>query len=135
MGIEKVNAALESSDTWLGSAKSNFRDTHYSVALYSLEMAAEIALKAVLLSVNVNVPKVHDVSSLVIKYSEENKKLNVIKENEKFIRDVFLDLLTNRNSAGYMFEYRKSEEEFKKLVIEYLPKTERFIEICKKAVH
>ncbi len=135
MDVEKVKAALDNSDTWLGSAKSNFRDGQYSAALYSLEMAAEIALKSVLLSINVNVPKVHDISSLVVKYAEENKKLNIIRENEKFIKEVFLDLLTYRNSAGYMFEYRKSENEFKKLVTEYLPKTEKLIDICRKTAH
>ncbi len=134
MEVAKTKAAIENAETWLGSANSNYRDGHYSAALYSLEMAVEIALKAVLLSINVSVPKIHDVSALVIKYSNENGKLNGIKENEKFIRETFLDLLMYRNSAGYMFEYKKSEREFKELVTTYLPKAEKVIDICRKTV-
>lgn len=133
--MSNARAAIENAETWLGSANSNYRDGHYSAALYSLEMCAEIALKAVLLSINVNVPKTHDISSLVIKYSDEHQKLGAIKENEKSIRNTFMDLLTYRNSAGYMFEYRRSEAEFKELVTEYLPKTKKLLDICKRTVN
>jgi HEPN domain-containing protein len=134
MEVDKVKAAMANAETWLGSANSNYRDKHFSASLYSLEMSAEIALKAVLLSVNVNVPRIHDVSAIVIKYSNENKKLAKIKENEKFVREVFSDLLMFRNSAGYMFEYRKSEKEFKELIEEYLPQVKLLLGICKASL-
>ncbi len=134
MEIERAKAAMENAETWLGSANSNYRDNHYSTALYSLEMSAEIALKAVLLSIKVNPPKVHDISLLVLKYAEENGKLEKIKENEKFIKETFMDLLLYRNSAGYMFEYLKSEKEFKEMVENYLPKVEKILIICKSVI-
>lgn len=134
MEVSKALAALENGETWFGSANSNFRDGHYSVALYSLEMSAEIALKAVLLSVKVNAPKIHDVSVLAAKYADEDKRLAAIKDNEKFIRDTFRDLLMYRNSAGYMFEYRKSEDDFKDIVSDYMPKTRRLLDICREVI-
>ncbi len=134
MGIEKTKLALNNAEIWLGSAKSNIRDGQYSAAIYSLEMEVEISLKAALLSQGINVPKVHDISKLLVEYSNERRGLKLIKENQDFILDIYTDLLDYRNSAAYLFESEQPEIDFKDLASDYLPKAEKVLDICKKVV-
>jgi HEPN domain-containing protein len=100
-----VKEPIEVSKDWLKTADITFKIGRYEQTLYSLEMAAEIAFKAVLLSLNLEVPKVHDIRKIIRTFLAGNKK--VPKEFSNDLDEylsTFEVLLRMRSIVGYGFE-------------------------------
>jgi HEPN domain-containing protein len=128
--------ALESSEMWLHTAEAAFEKKLYPSSLYALEMAAEIALKAVLAAMHVDVPKTHNVAQILKGIFEEKRGLlpKEFSDNEEFVMGVLSDLLLLRNPAGYAYETNISTSEFRSKAEEYIGKTKRVLKLAKIAV-
>ncbi len=136
MEKELALAALEDSKRWFETAVASGKNGHYNIGLYSLEMAVEIALKAVLINLNINYPKVHDIMPTFTNAVAKNKgKLPArFIESESKIMETFRELLKRRGAAGYTFsseiKIADLEGDFKR----YSPATKDVIELCEEAV-
>ncbi|MEM3228517.1 MAG: HEPN domain-containing protein [Candidatus Micrarchaeaceae archaeon] len=127
--------AIENAKVWLETAEAAMRSRIYPTALYSMEMAVEIALKAVLMEFGVNVPKVHNITNLLREELDEKERLlpKEFIENKEFIFSTYNDLLEIRPLVGYAFEINTasvSEEKSKK----YMKSAEKVVSLCKIAV-
>lgn len=128
--------ALSDADKWLRSAKINGKDKNYGIGLYCLEMATEIALKAILVDFGIEYPKTHnilvEISATISKHKE---KLPVaFVENRDFILDTLKELLELRGPASYGFSYNTKILEEEKVFSDYEKKTERVIELSKETL-
>ncbi|MCW1309899.1 MAG: HEPN domain-containing protein [Candidatus Nanoarchaeia archaeon] len=128
--------ALDDAQRWLNSAKRDGSSGDYNLGIYGLEMSVEIALKAVLIFLGIDYPKVHDILPVVRMAIKENKSRlpKSFVENESFILDTFKDLLKLRGPAGYTFgsnvKIMDLEEDYKK----YLGDATKILELCKTAI-
>ena len=80
MGIEIAKEAIDTAESWLETANTMAGKGIYNTALYSEEMAVEIALKAVMLAVDVEPPKIHN----IIEIMENNTLLSRKIPKEKY---------------------------------------------------
>lgn len=130
-----VKTAIDVARSWLRSAEVNFEAEEYEQSLYSMEMSVEIAFKAVLTAVNVEVPKVHDIADLAMAYLGANKKLpaDLINGLESYLTTFNL-LLDFRPIVGYGFEEKFRNKDFKTWAKELLPESKRIVSACAKAV-
>jgi|GEM_PF-6371951 HEPN domain-containing protein len=128
--------ALESSEMWLRTAEAAFEKKLYPSSLYALEMATEIALKAVLVTMRVDVPKTHNMTQMLKDIFDEKRSLlpKEFLENEGFAIEVLSDLLLLRNPAGYAYETNISTSEFESKAEEYIKKTDRVLKLAKTAI-
>lgn len=129
-------AALDDADRWFDVAIISGKAGTYNIGLYSLEMALEIAMKAVLINLDVNYPKVHDIMPTFLSAVSENKG-RLPKEfidKEDLIMKTFRELLKRRGPAGYTFssdiKISDLQGDFKK----YSRITRELIDLCVKAV-
>lgn len=128
-------AAMETASIWLDTAEAAMRSKIYATALYSMEMAVEIALKAVLMELGVNVPKLHNIMNVLEAVLDE-KHSAISKEfieKESFILSTYNDLLEIRPIVGYTFETGVSintEEKAKK----YMSAAKEVVGLCRLAV-
>ncbi len=132
-GIAKE--AIASAKRWLGSSRFNADAGNYDAALYSMEMAVEIAMKAVLYSIKTEVPKSHSIGD-IFKDSVKNSGAlpKELKENaDKMVRtfNVLMDL---RPTGAYIFETRSTLAELKKKYASYKDEAGKIIDLCDKAV-
>jgi len=136
MGVEIANEAIKTAENWLETAETMLEKKVYNTALYSEEMAVGIALKAVILSVGIEPPKVHNIienvevnildsSAFPKKYKEDLKKIT---------RELLPELLRNRQISGYTFNYNINKDELEKLAVKYLESSKAAIVTCKKIV-
>jgi HEPN domain-containing protein len=136
MGVEIANEAIKTAENWLETAETMLEKEVYNTALYSEEMAVGIALKAVILSVGIEPPKVHNIienvevnildsSAFPKKYKEDLKKIT---------RELLPELLRNRQISGYTFNYNINKDELEKLAVKYLESSKAAIVTCKKIV-
>ena len=58
-----VKNAIDDANRWVISAEKNFDSGNYDIALYSMEMALEIAMKSFLIKNKIEYPKKHDARS------------------------------------------------------------------------
>jgi len=127
--------AIESAKRWLNSARINASAGSYDAALYSLEMSVEIALKALLLSLGIEVPKTHSIGDLVIESVRDNKRLpKELAQNVDKIVGLFNSLAALRPVSGYIFETKSSLKDLKVKYDKYADEAEAVIEMCGKAV-
>ena len=122
----KSKGAIESAEAWLRTAEITRKNEDYDISAYSLEMSLEITLKAVLIALNVNYPKVHDMTIALRKQLKSNKKISVEDAN-RFNEYMFIlsDLIRLRPIGGYFFDDtndKASEKELENLVSKYTPK-------------
>ncbi len=127
--------AIESSRRWLNSARINASAGSYDAALYSLEMSVEIALKALLLSLGIEVPRTHSIGDLVIESVRDNKRLpKELAQNVDKIVGLFNSLAALRPISGYIFETKSSLKDLKVKYDKYADEAEAVIEMCGRAV-
>ncbi len=126
---------LESSGKWLKACEVNRKNRLYGVALYSLEMSVEMALKAVLYKLNIEVPKMHNITGQMRAVAKENTKLSKeFRDSIDKITDVFSTLIEYRAPSGYSFEYNFSENELKDKLEGLYAESKTIIELCRKTV-
>lgn len=136
MENKRAMDAISDSNDWLKSAEIQIKNGLYSKALYSLEMSLEIALKAIMISLNADSLKSHNVIDAAEKTIEINKdkiSIGFIKK-EPEIKNLFILLLMYRNASGYSFDSNISKEEFKKKSEELVDKVISAVEYCGKEV-
>ena len=127
--------AIESARRWLNSARINASAGSYDAALYSLEMSVEIALKALLLSLGIEVPRTHSIGDLVIESVRDNKRLpKELAQNADKIVGLFNSLAALRPISGYIFETKSSLRDMKVKYDKYANEADAVIEMCGKAV-
>jgi HEPN domain-containing protein len=126
---------LKNSDKWLRACEVDRKNGLYSVALYSLEMSVEMALKAVLFKLGIEVPKTHNVAGQIRAVAKENAKIGKeFSGRIDKITDVFSTLVEYRAPSGYSFEYNFSEKELKDKLDGLYAESKSIIELCRKTV-
>ncbi|EQD78786.1 HEPN domain protein, partial [mine drainage metagenome] len=127
--------AIETSKNWYETARMAASAGIYSQALYSLEMSVEIALKAVLISIHVEVPKVHDIRKVVRMYLVGNISVpqTFLSKLDVFL-EVFDTLLRMRSMVGYGFEGTIDPEELRNQVDILLPQCSELVDECARAL-
>ena len=132
MAIER---AIETSRNWYETARITTAAGIYSQAFYSLEMSAEIALKAVLISLHVEVPKVHDIRKIARMYLAGNKSVpQTFLGKLDEILEIFESLLRMRSMIGYGFEGILDKEDLRKQLDILLPQCSDLVEQCEIAI-
>lgn len=128
--------AIQSAKMWLSTSQFALRNDMPTNALYSAEMVVEIALKGVLMELDVDVPKSHDVVALVRGVFEEKKSSlpNEFTERLSFILETMTALLALRPIAGYAYERNIDEKSIKEKAKEYVERAEAVLKLCEKAV-
>ena len=136
MGIEIADEAIRTAESWIKTAETMLGGKVYNTALYSEEMAVEIALKAVMLSIGIEPPKVHNIiESVETNVLNSNNVPKKYKEELKEItRSLLPELLRNRQLSGYTFNYNINQKDLEKLAVKYLEASKKAVETCKKAV-
>ena len=110
-----VKTPMAVAKSWLRNANRNMGDREYELSLYSLEMAVEIAFKAVLISINIDPPKVHDIRDTIRISLNGNKKISKqFSEGLDGYLSTFGELLSLRSMAGYGFEVGIESAELRK---------------------
>ena len=136
MGIEIADEAIRTAESWIKTAETMLGGKVYNTALYSEEMAVEIALKAMMLSIGIEPPKVHNIiESVETNVLDSNNVPKKYKEELKEItRSLLPELLRNRQLSGYTFNYNINQKDLEKLAVKYLEASKKAVETCKKAV-
>lgn len=120
--------ALDNSLRWLTRSESSFQSGDYDIAIYELEMAGEVALKSLIMSKGFEIPKRHDVST-IIRSLVRNEK--IVQDDRKDEFEGYLDSFEHvarvRGDAGYSYESSSDLEDFKLIY-------ERHVEGSKKLV-
>lgn len=131
----EVETAIENAKDWLKTAEVAAGAGKYPQALYSLEMAVEIAFKAVLISIHVEMPKVHDTRKTVRVFLAGNKSIpKSFSERLDDFLVTFETLLKIRSLVGYGLETSAGKNEIKDLAVHFLPKCAQIINECEKAI-
>lgn len=130
-----INKPLDVAKDWLKSSELLKNAKRYEQSLYAMEMAAEIALKAVLLVSNTEFPKVHDIRKAVLLFLSGNKKVpKQFSANLDGHMKTFETLLRLRSSAGYGFESSIDPKELEQQAQFLLPKCKELVKDCKNAI-
>lgn len=130
-----VKRPIEVAGNWLQTAEVAFGAEKYEQSLYSLEMAVEIAFKAVLESVHVEVPKVHDTRRTIRTFLTGNKKMpkDFLEQLDDYLL-IFEGLLRIRSMVGYGFESNMDKEQLAGEARKLLPKCAKIVSSCEKAI-
>lgn len=126
--------ATASAARWLDSAKLNAKSGNYDAALYSLEMSVEIALKAVLLSLEIDAPKVHTIGDAVTLALQDKRVPKEFKEKTSTVLGTFNALLSLRSVGGYAFETKASLGDLKELYEKYKDDAARTVKLSEDSV-
>ncbi len=136
MGVNISEDAIRDAQNWIITAETMAEKGVYNTVLYSEEMAVEIALKAVALSVEVEPPKVHNITgvmeNIVIKSAKFPEKYK--DDVKRLIKELLPELLRTRQMSGYTFNYNIDEDDLKSLAMKYLQPTKEAVELCKRIV-
>ena len=128
--------ALSNSRSWYLSAEINAQRNQYDIAVYSLEMSMEIALKALLLGFDMDVPRTHNIGNLILKKLRESKSISP-EDAEKLMEyvDEYYDLLRMRNVAGYGYEAHPESKRMENAFNRYIGIVKDTIDICENIVN
>lgn len=130
-----MKTAIEAANDWLKTAEASLKVGLYEQSLYSMEMSVEIAFKAVLLSLNVEYPKIHDITEIARYHLSGNGKLpKAFKEGLQDYLATFNLLLGFRPIVAYGFGERFQGEDFKGRARRLLPECKKIISACEKAI-
>ena len=127
---------IESARFWIASAHATLKISVYTTAMYSAEMAAEIALKGVLVALGMDIPKAHDIVPLMKASFEEKRTLlpKEFLEKERFMFTTLKMLVDLRPLVGYAHEGNIDEKKIRTEAPEYVKKAEEIVELCGKAI-
>lgn len=134
MENDRIDAAIETSKLWFKAAEDTRKGGSYNVSLYSLEMSLEIALKAILMAVNMDPPKTHDIGNVVKRVLNRLENKNIDDQEITEMVDLFYVLLGLRNESGYMYDSRISNAALKELVDKYFEPTQKGLEKCRDVI-
>lgn len=136
MGIETAAEAMKIAKNWLLTAETMADKKIYNTALYSEEMAVEIALKALLLSFHVEPPKMHNIIEIVDSKIINSEKLSKEKREEirEITRYLLPELLVNRQVSGYTFNYNIDKKDLETLALKYLDLTRNAVKLCNNII-
>ncbi len=95
-------------------------------------MAAEQALKAVLIYYGIDYPKEHDVSDALLQIKGREDLPSWFKEQIESMAEAIAELADQRGLAGYGFEQGITAEYFQKYAPQALAKAERICANCEK---
>ena len=136
MGIETAAEAMKIAKNWLLTAETMADKKIYNTALYSEEMAVEIALKALLLSFHIEPPKMHNIIEIVDSNLINSEKLS--KEKREKIKEItrylLPELLVNRQVSGYTFNYNIDKKDLETLALKYLDLTRNAVKLCNNII-
>ena len=127
--------AIESAKRWLSSSVANASAGNYDLAVYSLEMSAEIALKALLFFTGVDAPKTHSIGDMVMRAVKEDATLSkkLGKDIDEFVHTLN-SLSTFRSISGYIFETRSTLEDMRVKYERFSKETAKIVEMCDSAI-
>ena len=135
--MERISIkAIEESLSWLRSADLNKKGQNYSKCVYDLQMALEIAVKAILFAVGVDSPKKHNLNDLLEIAVNERKNLF----SDQFKRALpgmvasLRRLLYLRSVSAYGFEKSISPTDFESISNEMYQPTADYISLCSEEV-
>ncbi len=136
MGIETAAEAMKIAKNWLLTAETMADKKIYNTALYSEEMAVEIALKALLLSFHVEPPKMHNIIEIVDSKIINSEKLSKEKREEikEITRYLLPELLVNKQVSGYAFNYNIDKKDLETLALKYLDLTRNAVKLCNNII-
>ena len=128
--------ALSKSRSWYLSAEINAQRNQYDIAVYSLEMSMEIALKALLLVFNTDVPRTHNIGNLVLKKLRDSKSISPGDADRLTgYVDEYYDLLRMRNVAGYGYEAHPESKRMENAFNQYIGIVKDTIDLCENIVN
>lgn len=126
---------IDTAEDWFQTGEMAFNGGKPEQALYALEMSVEIALKTVLISMRVEVPKVHDIRRVARTFLAENKALpKPFRDNFDTYIATFETLLSIRSMVGYGFEGEKEKKELEAQAKSLIPECARIIRACEEAI-
>ena len=136
MGVEIAEKAIDTAESWINTAETMFEKKIYNTCLYSEEMAVEIALKAVLLAIGIEPPKIHNIIEIVEKNIVNSQKISKDKREEirEIARSLLPELLGNRQTSGYTFNYNIDKETLEAIALKYLEPSKKAVSLCKNIV-
>ena len=136
MGVEIAEKALETAESWINTAETMAEKKIYNTCLYSETMAVEIALKAVLFAVGIEPPKIHNIIEIVEKNIGNSQKISKDKREEirEIARSLLPELLGNKQTSGYTFNYNIDKETLEAIALRYLELSEKAVLLCKNIV-
>jgi HEPN domain-containing protein len=129
-----ASGAIKDAKRWIATAAYSGESGNYDIALYSAEMALEIAMKALLIKNGVDYPKKHDVIDqfkLVVNSRGVNRQL---REKSDDIVKTFSKLLDLRNMAGYNFGELKLDDQTKQETRALIGSTGLYIKIIEATI-
>jgi HEPN domain-containing protein len=129
-----VKNAMDDAKRWLLSAEKNTSANNYDIALYSMEMALEIAIKSFLIKNKTEYPKKHDVIDYFKAAGAKNDTRKELRENLDGIIKTFSKLLDFRNDAGYNFGRLKNDSKLRDESVKLLRETKRCVELIENAL-
>ncbi len=136
MGVEIAEKALETAESWINTAEAMAEKKIYNTCLYSETMAVEVSLKAVLFAVGIEPPKMHNIIETVEKNIVNSQKISKDKREEirEIARSLLPELLGNRQTSGYTFNYNIDKETLEAIALRYLELSEKAVLLCKNIV-
>ncbi len=118
---------------WLASAKASAGLGNYDNALFSLGMSVEVALKAVMYSLGVDVPKTHSIGDLLEAAVGQSRVPKKFKADLGATIATFNELLALRSASGYSFETRATLEGLHRKYDSLVERAEVVVKLCEDA--
>ena len=136
MGVEIAEKAIDTAESWISTAETMAEKKIYNTCLYSEEMAVEIALKAVLIAINIEPPKIHNIIEIVEKIIVNSQKISKDKREEirEIARSLLPELLGNKQTSGYTFNYNIDSETLEAIALKYLEPSKKAVSLCKNII-
>ncbi len=128
----KASDAIDDAKRWLSAAESSEKAGSYDIALYSAEMALEIAMKAVLINKGVDYPKKHDITDYFKTAVDSRSTVKELRDELPSLISTFSELLNLRNAAGYNIGTLRLDEATASKTRELLKRSAVFIGIIER---
>ena len=125
--------SIEMAKNWLRTAELSDKEGIPQTSLYSMEMSMEIAMKDVLESIGVDIPKTHYIERIFRKEIYAHKTSRGFIEKVPMMLDIFSELLRLRPLGGYGLG-NLSKEEAVKMVKKMMPRVKDMVSLCEKEV-
>ncbi|MCL4323623.1 MAG: HEPN domain-containing protein [Candidatus Thermoplasmatota archaeon] len=119
----------------MSSSSSSYLAQAYDIAVYELEMAGEVALKALLINAHLEVPKKRDVSRIVRTLAQTNdivtaKKIDIFLE----YLDIFDRIVKVRGDAEYSYESTEDLDAFREFYVRYEKQISHLVEFVSDVI-
>ena len=132
---ELARRAMSDAEEWFKSAEKLKEIGAAPKIVYSLEMATELSLKALLLYHGIDYPKTHNILPLVIRLiSSDGFHDDEIRNHREMIFSVFHALLDLRSASGYSYESSYSKGFFIEKADEYVDKVSIILDLIRKHI-